>query len=123
MASAPHPVVPRAFAPEAALRFTRHRALFVNFFRRELFSRYLCSVSGFAWAFLHPLALLAVYHFVFTRVFRAGPMNGKSFLLFVAVSLLAWIAAQEPLPRCPVSRRRSADLLRTRPLPPEVFCY
>ena len=48
----------------------RHRALFANFFRRELFSRYLGSVSGLAWAFVHPLALLAVYHFVFTTVFQ-----------------------------------------------------
>ena len=51
---------------------------FDNFFRRELFSRYLGSVTGLAWALLHPLALLAVYWFVFTSVFRAGAMNGKS---------------------------------------------
>ena len=61
----------------------RHRALFANFFHRELFSRYLGSISGLAWAFVHPLALLAVYHFVFTTIFRAGSMDGKSFLLFV----------------------------------------
>jgi lipopolysaccharide transport system permease protein len=72
----------------------RQRTLFVNFFRRELFSRYLGSATGLAWAFLHPLALLAVYHFVFTTVFRTGPLNGKSFLLFVAVALWPWLAAQ-----------------------------
>ena len=90
----------------------RHRTLFANFFRRELFSRYLGSVTGLAWAFLHPLALLAVYHFVFTTVFRAGPMNGKSFLLFVAVALWPWLAAQEALQRGTVEHRR---LCRTDP--------
>ena len=37
----------------------RNRALFVNFFRRELTTRYLGSVSGLAWALVNPLALLA----------------------------------------------------------------
>jgi lipopolysaccharide transport system permease protein len=58
----------------------RDRALFVNFFRRELTTRYLGSVTGLAWALLHPLALLGVYHFVFTTVFRATGFAGQSFL-------------------------------------------
>ena len=37
----------------------RDRALFVNFFIRELTTRYLGSATGLAWALLHPLALLA----------------------------------------------------------------
>src|SRR5690242_141304 len=49
----------------------RDRALFAHFLRRELTSRYLGSVTGLAWALLSPLALLAVYDFVFTNVFRA----------------------------------------------------
>ena len=47
-----------------------------TFFRRELTTRYLGSVTGFAWALLHPLALLAVYHFVFTHIFRADRIRG-----------------------------------------------
>jgi lipopolysaccharide transport system permease protein len=101
----------------------RHRALFVNFFRRELFSRYLGSVSGFAWAFLHPLALLAVYHFVFTTVFRAGPMNGKSFLTFVAIALWPWLAAQEALQRGTVSIGGYAGLIRKVAFPHELVVY
>jgi ABC-type polysaccharide/polyol phosphate export permease len=101
----------------------RHRALFVNFFRRELFSRYLGSVSGLAWALLQPLALLAVYHFVFTTVFRAGPMNGKSFLVFVAVALWPWLAAQEALQRGTVSIGGYAGLIRKVAFPHELVVY
>jgi lipopolysaccharide transport system permease protein len=101
----------------------RHRALFSNFFRRELFSRYLGSVSGLAWAFLHPLALLAVYHFVFTTVFRAGSMNGKSFLLFVAIALWPWLAAQEALQRGTVSIGGYAGLIRKVAFPHELVVY
>src|SRR2546423_1928390 len=123
MASAPRSVAPGTLAPETAWRLARHRTLFVNFFRRELFSRYLGSVSGFAWAFLHPLALLAVYHFVFTTVFRAGPMNGKSFLLFVAVALWPWLAAQEALQRGTVSIAGYAGLIRKVAFPHELIIY
>ena len=65
----------------------RDRALFVNFLRRELTVRYLGSVTGFAWALLSPLALLGVYYFVFTHIFRATGFAGQSFLAFVAVAL------------------------------------
>jgi lipopolysaccharide transport system permease protein len=118
------PELTRAQGPAPAGRLTqRHRALFANFFRRELYSRYLGSVSGLAWAFVHPLALLAVYHFVFTTVFRAGAMNGKSFLLFVAVALWPWLAAQEALQRGTVSIAAYAGLIRKVAFPHEIVVY
>ena len=104
-------------------RFAQDRALFVNFFRRELFSRYLGSITGIAWAFLHPIALLAVYQFVFTTVFRAGPVNGKSFLLFVAIALWPWLAAQEALQRGTVSIAGYAGLIRKVAFPHELIVY
>src|SRR5438270_5288031 len=81
----------------------RNTALFVNFFRRELTTRYLGSTTGLLWALLHPLALLGVYHFVFTTVFRTRGFGDQSFLLFVAVALWPWLAAQEGLQRATVS--------------------
>jgi len=120
--------VPRATpiardAPQPARNFVRHRTLFANFFRRELFSRYLGSITGLAWAFVHPLVLLAVYHFVFTTVFRAGMMQGKSFLLFVAVALWPWLAAQEALQRGTVSIAGYAGLIRKVAFPHELVVY
>ena len=91
---------------------SRNRALFVNFFRRELVTRYLGSTSALLWAFLQPLLLLAVYHFVFTSVFRASAFGGTSFLLFVAVALWPWLAAQDGL----IARdRRHTGLWRADP--------
>ena len=101
----------------------RQRALLVNFFRRELFSRYLGTVTGLAWALLHPLVLLAVYNFVFTSMFRAGPMDGKSFLAFVAVALWPWLAAQEALQRSTVSITAHAGLIRKVAFPHEIVVY
>lgn len=121
MAAVPQPLPPPRDA--AALSYARDRALFANFYRRELFSRYLGSISGLAWALLHPLALLAVYQFVFTTVFRTGAMNGKSFLIFVAVALWPWLAAQEALQRGTVSIASHAGLIRKVAFPHELVVY
>ncbi|MEO8537558.1 MAG: ABC transporter permease [Betaproteobacteria bacterium] len=98
----------------------RNRALFVNFLRRELTTRYLGSVTGFAWALLSPLALLAVYHFVFTHIFRATGFAGGSFLVFVAVALWPWLAAQEALQRGAVSIASYAGMIRKVAFPHEL---
>jgi len=71
--------------------------------RRELTTRYIGSVTGLVWALIQPLALLAVYHFVFTTIFRATGFAGASFLAFVAVALWPWLAAQEAIQRATVS--------------------
>ena len=98
----------------------RDRALFVNFLRRELTVRSLGSVTGIAWALLSPLALLGVYYFVFTHIFRATGFAGQSFLAFVAVALWPWLAAQEALQRGAVSIAGYAGMIRKVAFPHEI---
>ena len=117
------PTRPGARAPGAQAPSARNRALFVNFYRRELFTRYLGSVTGIAWALLHPLALLGVYHFIFTSVFRATGFAGQSFLAFVAVALWPWLAAQEAMQRGAVSLIGHAGLIRKVAFPNELVVY
>lgn len=114
---------PPAVALSPAHARARNRALLRNFYWRELHSRYLGSVTGLAWALLNPLALLAVYHFVFTTVFRTGGFAGKSFLAFVAVALWPWLAAQEALQRGVVSLAGYAGLIRKVAFPHELVVY
>jgi ABC-type polysaccharide/polyol phosphate export permease len=125
MASPPSLRLPAA--PASATTFdvgsARDRALLGNFWKRELLTRYLGSTTGLAWALLHPIALLAVYHFVFTTVFRAASFGGKSFLLFVAVALWPWLAAQEALQRATVSLASYAGLIRKVAFPHEIVIY
>ncbi len=119
LATSPRPFVG---TPAASSR-RRNLALFSNFYRRELTNRYLGSATGFAWALLHPLALLAVYHFVFTQVFRTRGFGDQSFLLFVAVALWPWLAAQEGLQRATVSLGSYAGLIRKVAFPHELVVY
>ncbi len=111
---------------DAAARETaraRDRALFANFFRRELFTRYLGSISGLAWALLNPIALLAVYHFVFTAIFPARGFGQASFLAFLAVALWPWFATQEALQRGTTSLGGYAGLIRKVAFPHELVVY
>ncbi len=101
----------------------RDRALFANFFRRELTTRYLGSITGLAWAFVHPLVLLVVYHFVFTTVFRTERFGSESFLAFVAVALWPWLAAQEGIQRGATSLGSYAGLIRKVAFPHELVVY
>jgi lipopolysaccharide transport system permease protein len=95
----------------------RDRALIGNFFRRELTTRYLGSVTGFAWALLTPVLLLAVYYFVFTRIF---PQRGDgSFLAF----LWPWQATQEALQRGTTALSGYAGLIRKVAFPHELVIY
>jgi ABC-type polysaccharide/polyol phosphate export permease len=102
---------------------SRLRALFRNFFVREVRTRYLGSTTGLAWAIVHPLLLLGVYHFVFTTVFRAPAFGTQSFLAFVAVALWPWLAAQEAISRATVSLAGHAGLIRKAAFPQETIVY
>ncbi len=112
----------RSRAPRRA-RLAQSRTLFRNFFQRELFGRYLGSITGLSWALIHPLALLAVYHFVFTSVFRVTDFAGASFVAFVAVALWPWLAAQEALQRGTVCLAGYAGLIRKVAFPHEIAVY
>ncbi|MFN7950769.1 MAG: ABC transporter permease [bacterium] len=47
------------------------RTLVASLIRRDIQARYRGSLLGGLWAFLQPLALLAIYTFVFGRIFRS----------------------------------------------------
>ncbi|HRK37046.1 MAG TPA: ABC transporter permease [Burkholderiaceae bacterium] len=71
------------------------------FFKRELSNRFSGTLLGASWAFVQPLALLAVYGFVFETVFRVKlpPALDVPYLLFVALGLWPWLAFSEGVSR------------------------
>lgn len=68
----------------------RNRDLFLQLTRREILGRYRGSLLGWGWTFLQPLAMLSVYTFVFSQVFKArwGTLESSGPLGF-AVNLFA----------------------------------
>ncbi|MCP9840534.1 ABC transporter permease [Synechococcus sp. J7-Johnson] len=83
-----------------------HRQLLWRLVEREVAGRYRGSMLGWAWSFLTPLLMLAVYTFVFSQVFQArwgdlpnaGPL-GFAVNLFaglIVFNLFAECTAQAP---------------------------
>jgi ABC-type polysaccharide/polyol phosphate export permease len=100
-----------------------HRGLALNFFQREIRTRYIGSVSGLLWTLLHPLALLAIYAFVFTTIFRVKlpDLEGFSFVAFVAVALWPWLAFQEAVQRGLLCVQNNAGLIKKVAFPSELL--
>lgn len=98
-------------------------ALVGHFTRREVRSRYLGSVSGLAWAFLHPLAQLALYATVFVHIFKARIPEAAEigFVPYVAAGFWAWLLFAEGVNRCLPAIVENASLIGKVRLPAEVL--
>jgi ABC-type polysaccharide/polyol phosphate export permease len=77
------------------------RGIFVQLVLRAIRTDYLHNLSGFAWLFLQPLLLLAVYAFVFTTIFKARipGLDADAFVPFLAVAFWPWTAFSESVLR------------------------
>ena len=101
------------------------RWLLLNFVLRDIKTRYVGSYSGLGWAFLQPLILLAVYHFVFTVIFKVKfPDLGQAgFITFLAVVLWPWLMFQEAVQRSIMTIQSNAGLIRKVAFPRELLIY
>jgi lipopolysaccharide transport system permease protein len=103
----PHPA--RHLSPVALGRaLWRLRSLAGKLIRRDLESRYRGSALGFLWAFLHPLALLVLYTYVFGVIFESrwpqAPGAGlDNFALSLFCGFIPFNMLSECAIRCPTS--------------------
>lgn len=90
-----------------------HWRLAGQFYLRELKSKYLGSISGFLWPLLQPLALLAVYSYVFVVVFNARVPEAEAtgFVPYLAIAFWPWTAFSESLQRAVPTIHENADLI------------
>ena len=112
-----------AMAPPRGLlghrRYIWHGAL------AELRHRYAGTGLGVAWNVVHPLALIAVYSVVFTKLMR-GRVAGHedepfSYVLYLCSGLLPWLAFSDCVVRGSNAFADNATYLRKLPIPEQVF--
>jgi lipopolysaccharide transport system permease protein len=94
-------------------QFNKNLVFFRNLVTRQVQQDYLDNLTGFAWLFLQPLILLAVYAFVFGEIFKARlPESvGVAFVPYLAVAFWPWTAFSEAILKASNSITSNAALI------------
>lgn len=94
-------------------------SLLVAFTTREINSRYKGSIFGLAWNLLTPLALLLVYAFVFTSIFRAkaADLGTEHYVVFLALALWPWMMFADGILKGMGAITANASLVKKTALP------
>jgi lipopolysaccharide transport system permease protein len=95
----------------------------------DLRHRYAGTGLGIFWNVVHPLALIAVFSLVFTRIFNnngsglgiPGADPRFHFLLYLCAGLLPWLSFAECVTRGTNAFADNAAYLKKLPIPEEVF--
>lgn len=97
----------------------RGAILLRHFVQRDFQQRYLGSFSGGAWSLIQPLALLAIYAFVFIKVLgaRLPAQADGDFVPFLVTGLWPWVAFSESLNRANTAIQDHAGLLAKTAIP------
>lgn len=91
---------------------------------REFKTRYAGSVLGFAWAFVQPLASLAIFYVLFGLVLAVrvpGLDVDSGYLLHLLAGLAVWLPFTDAVGRGVGSLAAYEDFLRKQPMPAEIL--
>ncbi len=87
---------------------------------RELKSRYVGSIGGFAWNIIQPLVLIAVFTLIFSALLQVAPFaGGQGYIIFLVGGLLPWNALQDAIQRSSTVYLEYSSLVQKLPFPLE----
>jgi len=98
----------------------RSRGFIASSVRRELAARYGGSLLGSAWAVINPLAMVAVYLVIFSRVMHArlpGESGTLSYGIYLCAGILSWGLFAEIVQRSTTVFLDHANLLKKMNFP------
>ncbi len=98
----------------------RYRSLLATLTSRELKARYRGSVLGYVWSLANPLLLLAVYTFVFSKIFAAR-VEVAPYGLFLATGVFPWLWLSASWVEGTHSLSANAGLIRKAAFPAELL--
>ncbi len=58
--------------------------------KREVANRYVGSLLGFFWEFIHPVVMILVFWIVFSIGFKSQPMSDTPFVIWLAAGMAPW---------------------------------
>lgn len=98
-----------------------HRAMIFALALRDLQSRYAGTLGGAFWAFVHPLAIVMIFYFVFAIGFRAQGPGTTPFILWFVCGLVPWFFFGETLTAITNSITSNAHLVKKTVFPTEIL--
>lgn len=104
----------------------RERHLIAQFVRRDVISRYQGSLLGVAWSLFQPIAMLIVYTFVFSVIFKAkwnlaGEQGRGEFAIILFAGLIVHAVIAETITRAPGLIPANANLVKKVVFPLEIL--
>lgn len=99
----------------------QYQYLIVSLACRELRARYVGTVGGILWTFIHPVLLMAVFYVVFSLGFKATGPRGVPFTLWFVCGMVPWLFFSDTLHGAASSVVRSASLIKKTVFPSEVL--
>ena len=104
-----------------------HRKVLVDFVKRDFKLRYLGSILGGYWNFVHPLAMILIYTVVFSQVMKAKlgsagtDLGTYAFTVYLCAGLLPWNAFVEVVTRGTSIFHEHATLIKKVSFPMEIL--
>jgi len=84
-------------------------------------ARYAGTVGGLFWAIAHPVAIVTVFYFVFTKGFDAKAPDGLPFISWFSVGLMAWFYINDSLMSICGSVIRNTSYVKKTVFPLEIL--
>lgn len=97
------------------------RSLLFQLVRRDFEQRFVGSAIGWIWGLIHPLVLLVVWTFVFSRCLHVPPPAGvRSYPLFIFAGMLPWLLFSDTVQRSASSLLDQSNLITKTVFPVEI---
>ncbi|WP_243039092.1 ABC transporter permease [Dyella sedimenti] len=116
-------VAPRWYLLAPLSVLLQNRSLYVRLVSRDVELRYKGSMLGVVWSMINPLALLAVFSFVFGVVMRArwGESGSVNFSLLIYSGLVLFILLSDVINKAPLLIIQNSNYVKKVVFPLEVL--
>lgn len=102
----------------------QNRQLIKDLIKRDFKLKYLGSILGSYWNFVHPIAMITIYTVIFSQLMHARIGNSQgpfSFTIYLCAGLLPWTAFSEMVTRGTVTFHENANFIKKVSFPKEIL--
>jgi lipopolysaccharide transport system permease protein/teichoic acid transport system permease protein len=89
--------------------------------KQEVAKKYVGSMMGFLWTFIHPLVLVLVLWVVFGFGFRVKPVEDVPFVVWLSAGMCSWFVFSEILSESANSVVANANLIKKTLFPSQIL--